>query len=303
MILLQHLIDALALGSLYALAALGIGLIFGVVRLINFAHGDLIMVGAYALTVPSASIAATLWIGAWPWPLMAFTVVAIVVAVALLTERAAFRPLRNADPATLLISSFAVSYILQNAVRAIYTSNVKGVGIAIELTQAETFWGLRASRLDLLTILTSLALLVALALFLKKTSHGIILRAAAVDFAMARMLGVSADRVIAIGFALSGLLAGIVSLLFVVKVGTLSPTMGVNIVLFAFVATVIGGMGSLAGAVAGGYLVGGVSVLLQAVLPLEVRGARDAFVFLSVIAILLLRPNGLFRGRAARERV
>ena len=140
-------------------------------------------------------------------------------------------------------------------------------------------------------------------LFLKKTSYGLQMRAAAEDFRMARLLGVRANFVISLAFAISGLLAAVISLLFVAQTGVASIRMGVPLMLFAFIATVIGGMGSLVGAVVGGFVVGIMSVLLQVFLPVDLRSFRDAFVFFAVILILLFRPEGLVQVKAAKERI
>ena len=302
-IFFQVLIDAVSLGGLYALTALGIGLIFGILRLINFAHGDFITIGAYALIVPSVAVVATPFIGAWPGYLMVPAIIGIVIAVALLSERVAFRPLRGANPATLLISSFAVSYFLQHLILMIYGSRPKSVNIGAALTEHIAFFDLRVPAIQLVTIMAAIVLLAGLALFLKKTTFGVQMRAAAEDFRMARLLGVRANTVIAMAFAISGLLAAVVSLIFITQTGILNYRMSISLVIVAFVSTVIGGMGSLVGAAAGGFLVGIASVVLQAVLPQELKLTRDAFVFGAVILILLFRPQGLVVTRAARERV
>jgi len=300
---LQVLIDATSTGSLYALGALGIGLLFGVVRLINFAHGDFVTIGAYSLIVPSASVVATLYLGSLHWMVMSFLVGLIVVIFALLLERVVFRPLRTADPATLLVGSFAVSFVIQNTILLVYGGRPKAIDIGGGLSETLVFAGLRISKLDLVTILVTIVMIGSLALFLKRTPAGIQLRAAAEDFRMARLIGVRANRVIAIAFALSGVLAAAVSLLYVSRTGILAPGMGVQLVLIAFVATVLGGMGSLVGAALGGFLVGVTSVLLQVFLPIEFRPHRDALVYLLVILTLLWRPEGLIQIKAMRERV
>lgn len=301
--ILQVLVDAMALGSLYALVALAIGLVFGVMRLINFAQADYMTIGAYALVVPTASVTPPLLLGALPAPLMIAGVLVLVVLLALATERVAFRPLRQSNPASLLISSFAVSYFLQHLVVLIHTGRPKSVGIGGSLTGTVDLLGVRVAGVQLLTMVVTASLLVGLVLFLKKTPVGIQMRAAAENFQMARLLGVPANRVIAVAFAISGLLAGTVSLLLVIQTGTLDVRMGLMPVVYAFFATVIGGMGSLPGAALGGFLVGFVSVLLQTYLPVELRPFRDAGVFALVILILLVRPQGLIVTSAAKERV
>lgn len=301
--LLQALVDAAALGSLYALVALAIGFVFGIMRLINFAQGDYITVGAYSLVVPTASVAPPLLFGALPAPLMIAAVVATVVILALATERLAFRPLRQTSPATLLVSSFAVSYFLQHLIMLVHTGRPKSIDIASGLGRAVDIGGLRVPGTQLLTMATAAVLLTALVLFLKRSALGMQMRAAAENFQVARLLGVPANRVIALAFAISGILSASVSLLLVVQTGTLDLRMGTMPVIYAFFATVIGGMGSLPGAALGGFLVGAASVLLQTYLPPDLRPFRDAGVFALVILILLWRPAGLIATSANRERV
>ena len=291
--LVQIAVDAVSVGSLYALTALGIGLIFGVMRLINFAHGELITLAAYTL----------LALYGMPVPVMIFGAVVVAVLIALLTERAAFRPLRNADPTTLLISSFAVSFFLQKLLILVVGSRLKGLDFLPSLGRQTELFGIRLQLLQVVTILVGVVLLVALTWFLKATRLGLHMRAAAEDFRMARVLGVRANNVIAVAFALSGLLAAAVSCLIVVQTGVVQPRMGVQLVIIAFVGTVIGGLGSLPGAALGGFLVGAGSILLQALLPPDLRAFREAFVFIAVIAILLFRPQGLIPSRGLRERI
>ena len=299
----QNIIDALSLGSLFALTSLGIGLIFGIMRLINFAHGDLIMIGAYALIVPSAAVAPQLFIGAWHPAAAVAAIVLIVILFAVACERLAFRPLRQADPSVLLIASFALSFFFQNLVLLIYEGRPKGVDLWPVLTDPFLLGEIRLPRLQIVMIAATAALLLLLVLFLKRTAIGRQMRAASEDFMMARFLGVRANRVIAAAFAISGLLAAVISLLFVVQNGVLKFDMGVPLVLAAFVGTVVGGMGSLVGAVVGGFVVGVASVFFQIVLPLEMRLNRDAWVYGLILVILLLRPGGIVKVKAVEERI
>lgn len=301
--LAQLVIDAISLGSLYALAALGIGLLFGVMRLINFAHGDFIAVGAYSLIIPSSSAVATLYLGLWPWPAMVLAVTVIVIGLALLSERIVFRPLRSAAAETLLIGSFSLSFLIEYLLLFIYGSRPKAINIGSELSQQFEISGLRIAGLDLVTIFLAIGLMAALALFLKRTRYGIEMRAATENFRMARLLGVRANRVIALAFAISGVLAAAVALMFIARTGILFPRMGVSLVMIAFVATVVGGMGSLVGAAAGGFFLGVATVAMQELLPETLRASRDAFVFGLVILVLLARPQGLVPTRALKERV
>jgi branched-chain amino acid transport system permease protein len=292
MIVIQNLLDAISLGAVYALAALGIGLIFSIMRLINFAHGELIMVGGFVIYTLAGQ----------PMLVMAIAAIIVVTILALGMERIAFRPLRRASPPTLLIASFAVSYFLQHIVLIVFGSRPMGVDFLSSLGESFEFAGLRVPLLQCIAIATTVILMVGLVFFFRKSRTGVQMRAAAEDFTMARLLGVKANRVIAVAFALSGILASFVSLYLVAQTGSVSYKMGVNMVLIAFVASVIGGMGSLTGAALGGFLVGIVSVSLQAYLPEDLRPYRDAFVFLAFIAFLLWRPQGLLVKQAS-ERV
>ena len=290
---IQVIVDALSVGSLYALTALGIGLIFGIMRLINFAHGEFVTIGAYMLMAIVAQYE----------PLAIIVSMVLVVILALLSERIAFRPVRHASPTTMLVTSFAVSYFLQYLFVMIYGARPKGFEFLAGLAEPFVIGTIRIPKLNVAIVAVTIVLLAGLALFLTRSRFGVQMRAAALNFRMARLLGVRADRVIAVAFALSGVLAGVTAIFVTVQGGTLSPGMGVQLALVGFVSTIIGGMGSLTGAVLGGYFIGVVTVLLQFGLPLEMRPYREAFVFASVIMVLLARPQGLFRGAEARERV
>jgi branched-chain amino acid transport system permease protein len=293
MVFIQNAIDAISLGAVYALAALGIGLIFSVMRLINFAHGELIMAGGFTLYALVGQ----------PLLVMILAAVIVTIILALGMERVAFRPLRKANPATLLISSFAVSYLVQHIVLMAFGSRAMGVAFLSELGASVEFAGLRVPRLQIVTIVTTVCLMAWLVAFFRLSRIGLQMRAAAEDFTMARLVGVRANRVIAFAFAISGFLASMVSFYLVAQTGSVSYKMGVSMVLIAFVSSVIGGMGSVAGAALGGFLVGVVSVSLQAYLPVELRPYRDAFVFLIFILFLFWRPDGLLMSKADRERV
>jgi branched-chain amino acid transport system permease protein len=289
----QIVVDAFSLGGLYALTALGIGLIFSVMRLANLAHAEFVTIPAYALFALSGQpviVAVVASIG-----------VGVVLAVA--TERVAFRALRNADPATMLIASFAVSMLLQKLLVFSAGSRIKTLDPLPMLSRPIWIAGAQVSALKLVTIAVCALLLALLTLFLRKTQYGLQMRAAAENFTMSRLVGVRANSVIAVAFALSGALAAVVAVQFAAQTGFVHPRFGLQLVIIAFVATVIGGLGSLEGAVAGGFLVGVVSTLLQALLPADLRPFREAFLFVLVILVLLFRPQGLFPVRGLRERV
>ncbi len=299
----QNIIDALSLGSLYALTALGISLLFGIMRLVNFAHGDLITVGAYALIVPSSNPNAVMYIGLWPVLAIIATICALVITLAVLCERIAFRPLRGADPSVLMIASFAVSYFIQHGLIMIFGSRPRGIDLWPFLQSSIGVAGLRVQLLQLVTIVVTFVLLGMLVVFLNRSKIGRQMRAASENFMMARFLGVRANLVIAAAFAVSGFFAAVVSLLYIVQRGTLTYDFGVPLVMAAFVATVIGGMGSILGAVLGGFLVGVATVFFQVVLPESIRSDRDAFVFALIILILLVRPAGLIKVKSVIERI
>ena len=290
---IQFIIDALTSGSYYALFALGIALIFGIMQLVNFAHGELIMIGGYALYV-----AADL-----PWPLTVAVAIGVVILSALLMERLAFRPLRGANPATLLISSFALSFLLQNVAQMFFTTLPKSTNVVPLFTESITVGGLTISWLSVVTIATTALLLSLLAAFMSWSSTGVQMRAAAEDFEMAELCGVRSNRVIATAFALGGLLAGAGAVLLVGQTGSISIGMGLTPVLFGFTAAAIGGLGSLPGAVVGGYVLGFGGALLQQFLPDGAAGYRDAFLFSGVFVLMAFRPGGLFRVAALSPRV
>jgi branched-chain amino acid transport system permease protein len=285
---LEYLVAALSGGGIYALLTIGLALLFSVMGLMNFAYGELIMTGGFAMYLLRDA----------PWPLMIVGVLVAVVAVALLTERLAFRPLRGASPLTLLIAAFAVSIMLQNAARMTVGPRAKGVRPWLEETIS--IGGVGVQLLDLVTIAVALALIGGLVLLLRRTALGVQLRAAAEDFEMASLLGVKANRVIASAFAITGVLGAVAALMLILKQGSVSVTVGSVPLLIAFVGAVVGGMGSLVGAALGGFVLGAVTAVLDAALPGELAPFRDAFVFGLVIVMQATRPQGLVPAPEAR---
>ena len=300
---LQVIFDALSLGSLYALGALGIALIFGVMRLVNFAHGDVIAFCVFALLWPSVDAIAIVFAGNLPWFLLIPFVLAMGAGLSVLCEFVVFRRFRNTNPATMMIASFALGFVIRYFLLMLFSSRPKSISLLPELSQPVTVLGARIPLLQLITILVTVGVLVGLTVFLRRTRFGLEMRAAAENFTMARMLGVRANRVIMIAFALSGALAGATALILGSQTGTANIVMGANVMLMAFIATVIGGMGSLAGAVLAGFLLGATATLLQALLPPEARVFRDAFVYGAVILVLIFRPQGILSARGMKERV
>lgn len=299
----QYFFDALSLGSLYALGALGIALIFGVMRLVNFAHGDFIAFCVFSLIVPSVEAAVTMGIGALPAWFLVPVVLAIGAGVSVASELLVFRKLRKANGPTMMVASFALGFVIQNTLLMLYSSRPKAVNLWANLNMPVEVFGARVPVLQFLTVGISIVVLLGLVWLMKRSRVGLEMRAAAEDFTMARMLGVRANRVIMLAFVISGVLAAVIGLLTLTQSGVADIRMGGQLMLIAFIATVIGGLGSLHGAVLAGFLIGAVSVLLQAALPLDARPFRDAFVYLAVIAVLIARPQGLFTTASATQRI
>jgi len=295
MITLDFCINAISLGSTYALLSLGMVIVYGILKLVNFAYGELIMIAGYSLFV--------LALGAHlPWIVMAVLAVGVAILTSYLTERVAFRPVRENSLTAMLITSFAVSTLLQNAALLIISPRARGVPLPDVFSESAVFLGQSIPIRNLLAIGTSILLLVLLGVLLRRTVLGIALRAASDNFRMTRMLGVPANLVISVAFAFSGFLAGVVALFWVGRTASVTPTIGSAPLLVAFVATVIGGMRSLEGAVVGGYVYGIVFSLIGVLLPQVLLEFREAFMFVIVILILLFRPEGLVRGAAAARK-
>jgi branched-chain amino acid transport system permease protein len=291
--LAQNLIDALALGSLYALIALGVTVVYTVMDMMNFAHGEFIMLSAYALFVLAdvpfgVAVAGALLTG---------------VLIAVLAERVAFRPVRRADLSAQLVTSLAVATIVQNAVVAFVNARPKSVATPSFVGETTQIGSLSVPNLEFVTLALTAIVLAGLGWMLYRTRSGLAIRAASENFDMARLLGVRADRVIALSFAVSGALAAVVGVLLVMQTGQVSPTMGLTPVLVGFVAVVIGGFGRMSGAVIGGLFLGAVSSLLGAYLPAGLVPFRDAIVFSLPVAILIFRPHGLLGSATGEARV
>jgi branched-chain amino acid transport system permease protein len=253
-------------------------------NLVNFAHGELIMIAGYTMYLVRDDL---------PWPLVVIVVLVVVAISAVLMERVAFRPVRAASPTTLLVTSFAVSILLQTVARMIFGSLPKGVAPYRLLSDSIVIGSIQIPWLDVLTIVVCALMIGGLTLLLTKTSLGIQLRAATEDFTMAGLLGVNANRVIAAAFAITGVLAGVTGMILVSRSGFVSPSMGSLPVLAAFVAIVIGGMGTLIGPAIGGFALGASQTVLQATLPSDIGDFTTAFIYAGVILILVVRPAGL----------
>lgn len=290
--LLQSLIDATSAGAVYALAALGIGLVFGVLRLANFANGEIITGSAYVLLL--------LWPVSWPLALIGSVVCAI--ALSLLLDLAVFRWMRSQSPAALLIASFGASILLQRAYEGFFGSSVRSGSVAPALTVSVDIGGLRINLLAVVAIVLAAALLGTIRVFLSRTRVGLQVQAAAADFRMARILGIRSGLVIAVTLAVSGVLAAAVAFVLTAQTGAVDPTFGVQVTMFGLIGAVIGGLNRIGGAVVGGFGVGFALSLLTSWLPTGINDFRVAVVYLLVIVVLVIVPNGIFAARTAKER-
>jgi len=317
---IQQVVNALSAGSLYALMAVGLALIFSIMRLINFAHGDIMMVAAYLVTF-------ALFAG-MPLPAAIVTMVVGTVVIGLLMERIAYRPIRGGPEVAMLLTSFAVGQILQNG--TLLVSRMAGQPVQIAFPAPDfvngvvTLGAITVPKVNVVSFVTGAVLLVLLTVFVTRTRLGLSMHAAAEDLAAAQLMGIRVNRVVATAFAIASGLAAVAGFLYASQAGQINPYLGFTPVLKAFIAAVIGGFGSLSGAVIGAYALGfleviptalagiadilppgsvspGVHDLLAQLFPSSMASYRDAFVFVFLILMLLFRPNGIVGGRGREE--
>jgi len=291
----QQLINGLSLGSLYALIAIGYTMVYGILRLINFAHGDLIMVAAYV-----AVMGVGLW--GWPWPLAFGVALGLTGLLGVLLERGAYRPLRRAPRISLLISAIAASFLLENLALVLAGGRPKPFPIPVWFAGALTWGGLFIPRLSLVIPAVTALLLGGLFFLVYRTQVGRAMRAIAYNLETTRLMGIDVDRVIAGTFLLGSLLAGAGGLLWAMKYPQVNPFMGILPGLKAFIAAVLGGIGNLVGAVLGGMVLGLLEIMLVALFP-GAAGYRDALAFVLLIFLLLLRPTGLLGEQLGEEKL
>jgi branched-chain amino acid transport system permease protein len=294
----QTLVDAVGLGAVYALMAVGIGLVFGVLRLVNFAYGQLVMAGAYTLAFTST----------WPVAGSVAACFAVVVALSLLLERAVFRPLRTQSPAVMLVTTFAVAFLLQSVALIVDVRDDtigEPASSVAPLNQAIGIAGVDVRKVTLVAVGVAVVSLGLLALLLGRTTIGLQMRAAAADFRTARLLGVRADRVIASAVVLSGLLAAAVAVILTVQNPLVGPDFALKETIVVLVGVVVGGIDRLWTATLGGFSIGFATGVINGALPTEQTVFLPSAVFALVILVLILRPAGLFArgGGALVERV
>lgn len=292
--LAQQLLNGIILGSMYALVAVGFSMIYGIINLINFAHGDIVMIGAFCTLGLLAGLGLPLWI-------VAPGVIAVGALSGLVVERFAFRPMRGAPQVTGFIASLGVSIMIQNIGILTLTAQPRNFTFPEYMQTALGFLGLQIRIIDLSIVIAAPVLVGILLFIVYRTKIGTAMRATAENLDVARLMGVNINNTIAVTFALGSALAGISGLMWGGKFGQIDPLMGFLPGLKSFVAAVIGGVGSIPGAILGGYLLGLSEVLFVGLLPPIYSSYRDAFVFGTLIIILLVLPNGIL-GKNQEER-
>ena len=290
---LQYLINGISIGAVYAIIALGYTMVYGIAKMLNFAHGDVIMVGAYMSYSMTAYLGMPAYVG---------VLVAIVVCTLLgiTIEGLAYRPLRGAPSLAVLITAIGVSYFLQNAAQLIWGSDQKNFKSIVTLEPLKLFDGqLTITGEVIITILLSIVIMVSLHLFTTKTRMGKAMRAVSEDRDAAQLMGINVNRTIAMTFAIGSALAAIAGVLLCSSLVTLQPTTGSMPGIRAFTAAVFGGIGSIPGAMLGGILLGVIETFAKAYISTKFS---DAIVFLVLIVILLVKPSGLL-GKNIQEKV
>lgn len=292
---ISQFFNGLQLGSIYALVALGYTMVYGIAKLINFAHGDIIMVGGYtvflAIGLPLFKTGLPLWLAVVP-------AVIVCTLLGVLIERVAYKPLRNSSRISLLITTIGVSLFLQNLFVKIFTSNAKPLP-ALFPQKSLSFGDVHLSLATVITIISTIILTYLLNLFVNKTKYGKSMLAVSEDYGAAELVGINVNQVMTMTFAIGSALAGVASVLYVASYPQIQPFMGSMLGIKAFTAAVLGGIGSIPGAVVGGLILGIIEVLTRAYLS---SAYADAIVFVILILVLLIQPNGLF-GKLEKEKV
>lgn len=289
-LLIAQLINGLQTGSVYALVALGYSMVYGIIKLLNFAHGDIIMVGAYMVYYAIASFAL---------PPVAAIILAVIVCTVLgvAVEKVAYAPLRSAPRLSLLITAIGVSFLLENGAQLVFGADQKSMWPMV--SGSVSAGGIGISYAAIVTIAVSVTTMVVLNLVVKRTRAGKAMRAVSEDMGAAQLMGISLNMTISLTFATGSALAGIGSVLYLCAYPQASPTMGSMLGIKAFVAAVLGGIGSIPGAVIGGFTIGALEALVSAA---GFSMWKDAAVFLVLIIVLIFKPTG-FLGVKMQEKV
>ena len=293
-VFLQQLANALCVGSLYALLAIGYTMVYGVLRLINFAHGEIFMMAMYIVFYGIGLFLLPWYVG--------FTLTILITALlGVLSERLAYRPLRDAPRISVLISAIGVSYFLQNLATVVFGGRPLTFPEVGLFTDVISLGGVKMQRLGILVPAITAVLLLALMYLIRRTKTGLAMRAVAKNYDAARLMGIDLNRTIATTFFIGSALAGVGAMMWGLEYPQISPTVGSMPGIKCFIAAVLGGIGNTAGAVLGGLLLGFVEIMLVAVFP-ALSGYRDAFAFVLLIVVLLVKPTGLM-GEKTTEKV
>ncbi|MCI6153353.1 branched-chain amino acid ABC transporter permease [Fusobacterium perfoetens] len=283
--LVQHIINGISLGSLYALIAIGYTMVYGILLLINFAHGDIFMMAGYFMIFSVINFGLPFFIAI---PL----VLILTVLLGIILERTAYRPLRNAPRMSIMISAIGASYFLENLATYLFTGVPKRYPEITWLTKIVTFGDVSFQVVTIITPIVTMILLFGLMTLVNKTKVGMAMRAASKDYEAARLMGIKINWIIGITFVIGSFLAAIGSILWGSKYPSVYPLVGMMPGLKCFIAAVFGGIGNIPGAVLGGLTLGLGEALLVAFIP-SMTGYRDAFAFILLIIILIVKPNGL----------
>lgn len=284
-IFMQQMVNGVSLGSMYALIAIGYTMVYGVLRLINFAHGDIMMVGAFLCYFGVAVLD-------MPFVVAVIFAIAGAALLGVLTDKIAYKPLRNSPKISLLITAIGVSFFLENLFNVLFGGVPKAFPVPKIMEELIHIKGLVFSVASLLVPIITLLLLAVILYILYKTKYGMAIRALAFDIKTVSLMGIDADKIISIIFALGSALAAVGGVFWALNYPSVDPMMGVLIGLKAFAAAVVGGIGSVVGAVLGGFIIGFTEVVAVAFFP-ELGGYKDAFAFVFLILVLLFRPTGL----------
>ena len=293
-IFMQQFVNALSLGSLYALIAIGYTMVYGILRLINFAHGDVFMIGGYL-----AFYAVTAFMMPW-W-------VAVIAAIGMTTlfgmglERVAYRPLRDSPRISIMISAIGASFLIENLAIVLFDARPKAFPVPDFFASTFVLGDVHISMVSIIIPVVTAIILAALLWVIYRTKTGMAMRAVATDIDAARLMAIDVNRIISFTFAIGSALAAVGGIMWALKYPRLEPLMGIMPGLKCFIAAVIGGIGSIAGAVLGGLLLGLIELMTIAFLP-ELTGYKDAFAFILLIVVLLIKPTGLL-GKNQGEKV
>ena len=291
---LQQFVNALSLGSLYALIAIGYTMVYGILRLINFAHGDIFMVGGYL-----AFYGVSLFV--MPWWLAVIMAIVLTTLFGVGLERVAYRPLRDSPRISIMISAIGASFLLENLAIVLFDARPKAFPVPEFFSRNFILEGVHIASVSLVIPVVTAIILAVLLWMVHRTKTGMAMRAVSTDIEAARLMAIDVNRIVSITFAIGSALAAVGGILWALKYPRLEPLMGIMPGLKCFIAAVIGGIGSIAGAVLGGLLLGIIELMTVAFLP-ELTGYKDAFAFVLLIVVLLVKPTGLL-GKNQGEKV